>query len=422
MKNKTSPAVAFLLSIAMMAFINKPSEQFKDLSADVITSWNLLSHEIQEGKDYQPFIASRVHTMMHLAMHDALNAIEPRYESYALKVKDKKADPVAAASSAAYTVLLASFPGKKEILNAKLAEWLSKVKNADAKSKGILLGDKAGRKILELRKTDGAFDGNWAVPLQASSRPGIYQLVPPLNFVYAPHWKTMKTFSINRYDQFRCTPPPALNSAEYSTAFNEVKQLGGKQSTLRTADQTAYAKFWYELSEIGWNRVGRVVAKDQNLDLFAAARLFALLNMALHDAYTAGWDSKFHYNFWRPYTAIRFADTDENPATIIDESWESLEVTPPIHDYPSTHSALGNAGAAVLAGILGDHTPFTLSSMSADPKGATRSFSSFSQAADENASSRVMAGLHFRFSCNAGQDLGNRVGQWTVQNQLKPLK
>ncbi|HYF32101.1 MAG TPA: vanadium-dependent haloperoxidase [Chitinophagaceae bacterium] len=422
MKNKTSSAVAFVLSIAMMAFISKPTPKFKELPADVIISWNLISHETMDGKNYQPMLASRVNTMVHIAMHDALNAIDPVYVSYALKERDRKADPEAAAATAAYTVLVASFPEKKEMLNAKLAEWLSRVKNPEAKNRAILLGDKAGRKIVELRKKDGALDGVWAAPWQASVRPGIYQLVPPLNFVYAPHWKTMKTFSLNRYDQFRIAPPPALTSNEYAASFNEVKLFGGKNSTLRTADQTFYAKFWYELSEIGWNRIGRVVTADKKLNLFDAARLFALLNMALADAYTAGWDSKFHYNFWRPYTAIQFADTDDNPATARDENWESQEVTPPVQDYPSTHSALGNAAATVLAGILGDKTRFTFTSPSADPKNASRTFNSFSQAADENADSRVMAGIHFRFSCRAGQDLGNKVGQWTLENQLKPLQ
>lgn len=413
--------MALLLSIAMMAFVAKPAKRFKDLSSEVIISWNVISHETMDGKNYQPLPATRIHSMVHLAMHDAINSIEPVYETYALKAKDKKADPEVAAAVAAHTVLIASFPDKKDMLNAKLTQWLARSKNADARKRGVALGEQAGRKMLELRKKDGS-EGELVAPLQASVRPGIYQLVPPMNFVYAPHWKTLKTFSLNKFDQFRCEPPPALNSAEYTASFNEVKQYGGKKSTLRSADQTFYAKFWYELSEIGWNRVGRVVAADKKLGLFEAARLFALLNIAIADAYTAGWDSKFHYNFWRPYTAIHFADTDSNPATTIDESWESLEITPPIHDYPSTHSALGNAGATVLAGLLGDHTSFTMTSTSSDPKGATRSFSSFSQAANENADSRVMAGLHFRFSCQAGQDLGNKIGQWTVQNHLKPLK
>ena len=146
----------------------------------------------------------------------------------------------------------------------------------------------------------------------------------------------------------------------------------------------------------------------------------ALVNMALADSYTAGWDSKFFYNHWRPYTAIRHAENDGNPQTAASADWEPLMPTPPVHDYPSTHSALGNAAATVLASLLGNETPFTMTSNTAQPSGSTRSFRSFHEAADENADSRVMAGIHFRFACEAGQTLGNKVGKWTVENHLRP--
>jgi hypothetical protein len=144
--------------------------------------------------------------------------------------------------------------------------------------------------------------------------------------------------------------------------------------------------------------------------------------MAIADAYTAGWDAKIHYNFWRPYTAIRKADIDGNNETAADATWEPSEPTPPVQDYPSTHSALGNAAATVLAGVLGDKTSFAMTSPTAVPAGSTRSFTSFSQAAKENADSRVMAGIHFRFSCEAGLELGKNIGKWTLDNHLKPIK
>ena len=128
---------------------------------------------------------------------------------------------------------------------------------------------------------------------------------------------------------------------QYAEDFNEVRQIGAKESSTRTAEQTTIAKFWYEFSEIGWNRVTATVAADQSLDLLITARLFALVNMALADSYIAGWDSKFHYDFWRPYTAVRAAATDGNDNTPGDASWEPLMNTPPVQDYPSTHSALG---------------------------------------------------------------------------------
>ena len=212
-----------------------------------------------------------------------------------------------------------------------------------------------------------------------------------------------------------------MNSNAYTIAFNEVKEKGKKNSNTRTQDQTAFAKYWYEFSEAGWNRVARTVITDKKLNMLEAARLLALVDMAMADAYIAGWDSKVHYNFWRPYTAIRKADIDGNNQTSIDNNWEPEEATPPVHDYPSTHSALGNAAATVLAAVVGNNTTFTMSSPTAIPTGSTRTFTSFSQAANENAESRVMAGIHFRFSCEAGLELGKRIGEWTVVQQLKPL-
>jgi len=199
-----------------------------------------------------------------------------------------------------------------------------------------------------------------------------------------------------------------------------VKAIGEATSPDRTADQTYATMFWEEYSDRGWNRVACVVAADQDLGLQSTARLFALLNMAVSDAYVAGWDGKFYYDFWRPYTAIRAAETDGNPDTAADADWATTIETPPVQDYPSTHSAAGNAAATVLAHVLGDETSFTFSSTSVDPDSPTRSFPSFSAAADENADSRVWGGIHFRFACDAGQALGDQVGAWTLANALQP--
>lgn len=274
---------------------------------------------------------------------------------------------------------------------------------------------------MALRAGDGA-DTDPISSIEISDIPGVYNAVPPFNFVFAPHWKTMKLFALESHDQFRSSPLPSLNSTTYTEDFNEVKQVGKINSQTRTAEQTFYAKFWYEFSEIGWNRVARTVATQSKSGLMFTARVLALVNMALADSYTAGWDSKFHYHFWRPYTAIRSAASDGNNETITDTNWEPSEITPPVQDYPSTHSALGNSAAYVLAGLFGDNTSFTMTSFSALPVGSTRTFNSFSQAANENADSRVMAGIHFRFSCEAGQQLGNKIGKCVIDNQLKPLQ
>lgn len=391
-------------------------------SNKAILDWNETAFEAMGGATYQhSLLASRVNAMVHIAMHDALNAANPMYEQYAYKKKSPSADPMTAAAHAAHTVLVASFPPKKAMLDSVLAASTAGLMNGPSKQKGIEVGVEAGNAILALRAGDGA-DADPIATVPPSSVPGVYNAVPPFNILFAPQWKTMKLFSLSKHDQFRSVPPPALTSTLYRDGFNEVKQVGEANSKTRTADQTAYAKFWYEFSEIGWNRVARTVAASRQAGLMETARLFALLNMALADSYTAGWDSKFHYNFWRPYTAIRAAATDNNPETMGDSDWEPSEPTPPVQDYPSTHSALGNAGAAVLAHVFGDQTPFSMTSFTAFPAGTTRSFKSFSEAANENAESRVMAGIHFRFSCQAGQKLGSEVGNYTVSNYLKPIR
>jgi hypothetical protein len=221
-------------------------------------------------------------------------------------------------------------------------------------------------------------------------------------------------------DLFRVAPPPSLASAAYAADFDEVKATGGKAAHgQRSAGQTQYAAYWYEFSDIGWNRIARNVARDQPQDLWQRARTFALLNAVMADAYIAGWDSKMHYDLWRPVTAIRQAAHDGNPDTHADAQWEPLLPTPPIQDYPSTHSALGAAAAVVLAHAFGsDRVPFTMASPSALAEAPERSFESFSAAARENADSRVRAGLHFRFATTAGLELGERIGQQAIESLL----
>ena len=387
----------------------------------VILEWNEIAFKAFDGPAYQhSLMASRINAITHIAMHDALNAIHPKYATYAFKGKDAGADPIAAAASAAHTALLHEIPVKKNFLDSALQLSLASVAEGDAKTRGIQLGKQAALSIIADRNNDGSA-GNPVAQIPPSSVPGVYQAVPPFNIVFAPYWENVKLFTLQSKDQFRPAPYPALNSAEYTDSYNEVKAKGKINSATRTADESAYAKFWYEFSEAGWNRVARTVVSNKKLTLLDAARLFALVDMAIADSYIAGWDAKFHYNFWRPYTAIRVAEADNNNYTSPDKQWEPAAPTPPVHDYPSTHSALGNAGATVLARILSDNTPFTMTSFTAVPAGSTRSFTSFSQAADENADSRVMAGIHFRFSCVAGQELGNKIGNWAVDNHLKPV-
>lgn len=390
------------------------------LSATVILDWNVATSEVITAVDgyTNPMEASRVLAMVHLAQHDAVSAVDPRYESYAFTGRDGEAHAVAAAAAAAHGVLAALFPGQRTLLDQRLAQSLYAVPDGSARERGVAIGAQAAEAIASRRQDDGSdtpLIGDYT-PVDA---PGRYQFTPPTPFAAQPGWRHVTPFALSSPQQFRPEPPPALSSAAYAAALNEVKAYGSSTSTARTADQTAFAHFWYEFSDVGWNRIARTVTTDKRLGLQSAARLFALLNMALADSYIAGWDGKFHYDLWRPYTAIRAAATDGNDATAPDPYWEPALTTPPVQDYPSTHSALGNAGAVVLAHVFGDPTSFTFRSTSAQDTTVARSFSSFSQAAKENAESRIMAGLHFRFACDAGMYLGRNIGEWTVANHLR---
>lgn len=359
--------------------------------------------------------------MVHLAMHDAVNMIQPRYATFgAANTGHPEADAAVAAIVAAHDVLASLYPAQQQRLASELASALLDAGTGEAVEKGRVVGKQAAVAVLAARAADGHAGSE---EYKEAEAPGRYRFVPQTNFILMPHWRKVKPFALGSPDQFRSPAPPALNSALYARDFDEVRSAGGKQgATGRTADQSHYAGFWYELSDQGWNRVARTVAKSRPQNLWQSARTFALLNVAMADAYIAGWDSKLHHDFWRPVTAIRVAGTDGNPQTREDPSWESFLPTPPIQDYPSTHSALGAAAAAVLAHSFGsDRIPFSFASPTAGKAQSTRSFKSFSHAANENADSRVRAGLHFRFATVEGLRLGKRVGDHAIRNLLAPV-
>lgn len=396
----------------------KPVNAFPAISNKVILDWNAAALKAMGAPNYQHvLLASRLYAMVHIAQYDALNSIRPVYKKYCSTIDDAAAHPVAAAAVAAYTVLLQVLPEKKAMLDSQLAKAMDTIVDQNAKQKGIALGQACGNAIINLRKDDGAFQDPVGA-IAPSTVPGVYQGVPPFNFEFAPFWKTMKPFGLQQPRQFRTAPNPDLQGTAYKKDFEEVKTMGEKNSPQRNAEQTFYANFWYEYAEIGWNRIASVAAGKENTDLLTTARLFAMLNISLADAYIAGWDSKYYYNFWRPYTAVVNTPVTEggNP------HWEPLMPTPPAQDYPSTHSILGNSAATVLTYFYGGHYAFETTSTSSASPGATRSFKSFLSAADENADSRVMAGVHFRFSCKAGQEMGNKIGNWMIENTLTKTK
>lgn len=393
--------------------------------ADAVTDWNVIATTNARAAGLNAITQSRVFAMTHAAIHDALNAIDRRSKPYALDTRaDPGSSPAAAVAAAAHDVLVHELPTRQTFLNASYAASLASIPDGAAKSNGIAVGQAAAAAILFLRSADGSAT---IVPYTPGTGLGAWQPTPPA-FLPAllPGWGNVTPFTLRSGSQFRPEPPELfdLDGEEYARDYNEVKSIGDVNSTTRTAEQSQIAQFWYEGSPLGWNRIARNVSAQQGLGLWENARLFGLLNFAMADGFIAGFDAKYTYNFWRPLTAIRAGATDGNDETPGDPAWTSFLVAPNIPDYPSTHSVLGAAAAEVLAGFFDENEiSFSTTSTSSIPSlGVTRSFTSFSQAAQENADSRVFAGIHFRTSCTDGLRQGREIGRFVLNHSLKPVK
>jgi hypothetical protein len=383
----------------------------------LVVAWNqIITNIAYEEDQFFTFKGHRALAMAHIAMHDAINAVMPVYRQYGLHRHDSSADWIAAAAQAARDVVVSQYPGQQARVEAELAKWLSLVPEGPHKRRGVALGQHSAAAILALRAGDGWDDqGTYTF----SNEIGAYQATPPWNFVLQPGFRYAKPFGLRAPNQFRPAPPPPLNGPEYASAFNEVKDVGRVNSTVRTVEETLYAIWWMEFAEGSVNRLARRLATERKMHLLQASRLFALINMSLFDAYLANWDSKYEHNHWRPYTAIRAAALDGNALTQPDSNWEPLRVTPPFPDYVSAHATGTGAAMDILRRTFGDSVSFTMETITAPQEMPTRTFGSFSAAAAECADSRVRLGWHFRYSANAGLTLGRTVAGWIADNYLQ---
>ena len=390
-------------------------------AANEVENWNVVAANAGAAAGQHPAIQPRTYAIMHLAIHDALNAIDRRYTPYLLEEStSREASASAAVAAAARGTLVALLPNQEQPVQAAYTAALAAIPEGASKAAGVQIGQRAAALIVARRSTDG---WNSTAVWNAGTMPGQYRPTPPGNAqAQLPHWGNVTPFTYGEKTQFRSAPPPDLLSPEYAKAVQEIKLIGSDDSELRTPLQSEIARYWYEATVQGWNRIARVTAGTRNLDLWETARLYALLNTALADAYIASFESKYFYNFWRPITAIREADTDGNFETTGDSDWNSYLTAPAIPDWPSAHATGGGAAAEVLAGFFG--TDFIEFNMTSGPPyaGTTRWFSSFSEAALENANSRALAGIHFREATVAGLAQGQRIGTWVFANHLRPMR
>lgn len=394
-------------------------------SPDVVMAWNL---EIQQaytfpiGVGLPPPIISRLFAMYHVAMHDALNCIKPKYTTYAYHEVDKDADPDAAVSQAVYDVIKAVGPkgaGFERFENL-LANSLAAIPDDDAKLKGIELGKAVAKAVLAKRSTDAPYitvTGFNPTPANGDE-PGEYRYIPALNYAFAG-FHLQQTWAIKSASEYLPEPPFPVSSAEYAADYLEVKNLGQLKSAHRTPEQTAIGVFWAENSSRGWNAVARDIILQRpgsSMNAWKTARLLALVHFAIADGYIAVFDTKIYYNYWRPISAIRLGDMDGNPATLGDDAWRPQLPTPAVGEYSSAHALTGAAAGEVIMRFF-ETSQLVFSTTSGYWPG-TRSFSNMKTAIRENSVSRIYIGFHFRKAVLVGEATGYSIGDYIFENGL----
>jgi hypothetical protein len=383
--------------------------------ADVIIDWNQKALPIVTGYSLSA-PSYRDMAMIHLAMFDCVNAIEPTYRPYQTKFEaDKSTSKDAAAAVAAARILVKLHPDAASKVDPELKQYLEKIPEGAAKTAGIALGEKVAESVWAMRAKDGADGGDSYRP---RTTPGRYiPTAQPVNSM----WSRVTPFALTSGSQFRPGPPPALNSKEWATAYNEIKEIGGKNSTKRTALQSETGRLWLHTGPGTFFPLAVQLSTAKGLNVNENARLFALLGMATADAMVAVFDAKYEYEFWRPITAIRNGDQDDNPETERDAAWEPLGATPMHPEYPCAHCIIGASAGTVMQSVFGTGTLPEFSLTTPTAPGVTHKWTKLDDYIAEPSNARVWSGIHYRFSAEVGSDMGRKIAQYTVANYLQPL-
>jgi hypothetical protein len=450
---RTAPTL--LLTATIAAIWASPCD------ADAVLDWNFNAGEVAKAACLSPapnpFHESRMYAMAHIAAHDALNAIQRQYEPYAYdSVAAPGTSAEAAVAAAARDVLVSAIaeipdifgacvPGALARVEADYTTALDAIPDGDPKDQGIALGQAAAAAIIALRSGDGADTEFLDFAYIEGTAPGEYRFFDNVPFAAAPGWGQVTPFALQSSGQFLPQPPYPASCArpgaaeqrgscqQYAADVAEVKAMGGNDASThaRSPDQTQIAYFWIESSPLAWNRMGRAASGDAQFDLWENARLFALLNMGMADGYIASMNTKYHYAFWRPVTAIHLAGEDGNQYTVEDPDWAPLDPTPQVPDYESAHAVEGAVAAEVFRRVFQtDHAQLSACSLTlpdpdthcGGPAEVRRSFTRFSDAARENGESRILVGYHFRLAVEEGLKHGRKIGAETVGKHLRPAR
>ncbi len=387
--------------------------------SDEVTDWNAILETTVAATPH--FHQSRSAAIVHLAIFEAVNAIVGDYEPYLGTIDAPAgASPEAAAVAAAHRALMALHPEAAATLDAHRASSLAAIPDGQAEEAGIEVGEAAADAVLALRANDG-----WTVvvPYTPTVGPGFWAPSPP-DFRPAVFvgWAQVTPFAIDDGPRFRVNAPPAIHTGKYAKDYEEVMALGGAVSAMRPADRADVARFYAAVLPMPlWPAVARQASLAQGKTLSENARDFAWLTMAVADALIASMNMKYHYNFWRPLTAIHGGELDGNRATAPDASWESFVFTPLYPSYPGNHASAAGAARAVLEAVYGrDGLDITLTSEAVP--GVVLHYTSWEQITDDIDDARIYGGVHYRFDQEAGAHLGRQVGTYVIRNTLEPVQ
>jgi PAP2 superfamily len=386
--------------------------------ANVITDWDEKAVGIvQPGTTFPPPTAFRTITILHVAMFDAVNSIEPRYKPYKVQLPaSPDTSKEAAAAAAAAAVLIKLVPDAGSDIQSTLTSYLATLPDGEAKSKGIELGQEVAMRILEARANDGASAPDAYRP---KTKPGVYIPTP---ITVGSQFPNVTPFALTSPSQFRPKPPPPLKSEQWARDYNEIKDLGEKNSTKRTARQTEDARFWLLVGPRSTQPLPRQVAIARNMNVLDSARFMALVTVAAMDAVIAVFDAKYKYEFWRPITAIRNGDIDGNPATERVATWQPIDATPMHPEYPCAHCITSSAIATVIEAVLGTDKIPEVALTSAFAPGVTHRFTYLRAYTEEVANARIYAGFHYRSSTIVGREMGQNIGDWVVKSVMQPAQ
>ena len=398
-------------------------------AGDPIAAWNQISENAVKTAGHPPPVAALDFAIVHLAIFDAVESIDGRYEAYYTRVPGATGSLSAAAAKAGHDTLVGLFPAQSAALDVAYAEFLA-ANGVDPLDPGTAVGAQVAANILALRANDGRFPLN-PPPFRGSTAIGQWRptpsLLPGTPPTLAPGltpWvATVTPFTMHSDSQFRVDPPPALTSHLWADNYNETKALGSLTSTVRTAEQTEIGYFWADSGPVLWQNALRYISQTYLHHTGTSARMYALAEAAMADAQIACWDSKYFYNFWRPITAIRLGDQDGNPATAVDPDWQPLINTPNFPEYPSGHADISGAVSHMLRLFFGtDELTFQMTTTNALAPQKTRTFTRFSQAEQEVIDARVYVGIHYRHSDTTAGAQGRRVANWVFRHTLRPVE